>query len=1630
MSASTGNPIRYATGALELAATDLYSSGFGAPWGHARTYGHRLFQNGGLDSYDGVNGRNWFVATAPYLVETAEGSDGGAIAVMGNINATLWFDFLGSAPVEYVNRFGGPETLEHDATAQIFRLRSEDGTVTEFHDFDQTANSQGLFKRSISPGGQITEVVSYSGGEIREIQRTANVDGTTVTESFVYTRAWYGRLTEVLLRRREGSDPWNNQQRVVFTYWSNEGGSYWEETNRGSSGDLRSAETFEHDGSGWKHTGTTYYAYYTQGEAGGFVFGLKHVLGPAAVARMVVDGQASSGDFPYTISVPSTTDLAAYADNTFEYDAERRVSKETVQGGTLTYQYAYATSSHPEGTANWKTKTTETLPDGTQRLIYSNADGQTLLSVHQTAAGDWLEFAEYDENGHRTLHAHSSAVVSYDDTQADLGVMLKTNSGLIELSEYYGPADPAPAKLKAQRVQQGAVGAPVTLREYEYASHTANGSTVHRVSKETVYRNEDGTGAIETTYAYAWHAGTNRLQQRTTTLPAVPASQNGSGVAATRTERFDVYGNLTWSKDERGVITKQEVVPTLGVATRRIEDVDTTQTSDEPSGWSTPAGFGLHLVSDFEYDEQGRITRVLGPEHTADVEGVATLVRRAQWTAYLEDGPGREIRSGRGYFKLADSSETLINPVAIRKQTHQGHVLEEIQAVQGLPGGSSGSSSGGTLEEAQLSVAGPVSDDEYAFPQESYVRWSTQQYANCCQLVSSRVYHAIPEFGEGAEGTNYDQTGFDHDTMGRRNRVQSPGGTITFTVFDARGQAAETWIGTNDDGATEADPSGGGLDPDNDMVLVSENQYDNGTAGEDGNLTKQTQHVNASTTRVTVFAYDWRNRQTETDGEEDFFEKRYYDNLGRVVQTERYDTTASGNLVARNETLFDDRGRVYKTIQHEVDLDTGIVGSSLVDDIWYDETHNVVKRQPEGVMTWIKFNYDSLNRLLTETDPRGAVTVFSYDDAGNRLSLTDAESNTTTWGYDAIGRMVAEMNELNDSRLFEYDPAGNLFRRTDRNGRVIEFAYDDIGRVKWETWFDGATTVNTITTAYGAESRVTSISDNNVTYAYGYDGRGRIIEIDNNGTPGVPRVILTANYDRLDERTSLATSVNGTADFANVYAHDGLGRMSRVEQTGSGIASKRADFSHTPLGGFDSIDRYADTMGSSLVASTSYSHDGYNRLTGTTHAQGTTTLSSYDRTFDADRRVSSATVPDGTSDYGYDTAGQITSADHTFQTDESYSYDDTGNRTNTGYVTGSNNRLLNDGTHSYEYDPEGNRTKRTTTTTGEFVEYSWDHRDRLVGVTFKDSAGSTLKAITYTYDPGDRRIARWFDSDGDGFVDNEQRFVFDQGVKNGLDDCLLVFDGTGNMMERYLHGPAIDQPLAVEDGSGDVLWMLADPLGTVHDLAKRNAGTGTTSIVNHLTYDSFGEITTQSNPSQPSQYGFTGRKWDGEAGLWWYRARWYDPGVGRFVSEDPIGFEGGDMSLYRYVENSPIGDNDPSGRTCGSAGNDWLVPDTYISFNFTAACQWHDDCYGTCGNTKEFCDIGFYNRMMNSCRNVSWIYRFSCRSNARTYYYAVKWAAGGAYEDAQKEVCGCNDPPPGGWPQIPKDWPGYPFPAY
>ena len=146
----------------------------------------------------------------------------------------------------------------------------------------------------------------------------------------------------------------------------------------------------------------------------------------------------------------------------------------------------------------------------------------------------------------------------------------------------------------------------------------------------------------------------------------------------------------------------------------------------------------------------------------------------------------------------------------------------------------------------------------------------------------------------------------------------------------------------------------------------------------------------------------------------------------------------------------------------------------------------------------------------------------------------------------------------------------------------------------------------------------------------------------------------------------------------------------------------------------------------------------------------------------------------------------------------------------------------------------------------------------------------------------------------------------------------MVFDGDGELTQRNFHGPLVDQILTIKGAGSQVQWGLGDNLGTIR-LVVNSAGV----VVNRIVYDSFGEVIEESNPGVDFRYGFTGRELDPETGLVYYRARYYDGE--RFISEDPIGFGGGDGNLYRYVGNSPTNFTDPFGNNA-AAVNPGLLP--------------------------------------------------------------------------------------------------------
>ena len=266
----------------------------------------------------------------------------------------------------------------------------------------------------------------------------------------------------------------------------------------------------------------------------------------------------------------------------------------------------------------------------------------------------------------------------------------------------------------------------------------------------------------------------------------------------------------------------------------------------------------------------------------------------------------------------------------------------------------------------------------------------------------------------------------------------------------------------------------------------------------------------------------------------------------------------------------------------------------------------------------------------------------------------------------------------------------------------------------------------------------------------------------------------------------------------------------------------------------------------------------------------------------------------GAQGFGYDTLDRLTSASHPLlATPQAFAYDPVGNRTTGGSVVNAGNQLTADATHSYQYDDNGNLTRKTLLATGNYTAYTYDAENRLTKVE-DFVAGNPTPAFTsaYRYDGLGRRIEK---------VANGQtrRYVYD------FEDILLEYDGADTLLARYTHGPGIDQPVAMSRG-GSTFFYHADALGSVSELTD-SAGT----VAKSYAYDAFGNILDQSGTVE-NAYAYAGRELDSESGLYYFRTRYYDPRIGRFLRKDPVGLIAG-MNLYAFVGNNPVNRFDPWG---------------------------------------------------------------------------------------------------------------------
>ena len=412
-----------------------------------------------------------------------------------------------------------------------------------------------------------------------------------------------------------------------------------------------------------------------------------------------------------------------------------------------------------------------------------------------------------------------------------------------------------------------------------------------------------------------------------------------------------------------------------------------------------------------------------------------------------------------------------------------------------------------------------------------------------------------------------------------------------------------------------------------------------------------------------------------------------------------------------------------------------------------------------------------------------------------------------------------------------------------------------------------------------------------------YDLADRVTYTDNAGSVDMPQVQLRSHYDYEGNRFMLSDSQGGSV----WYAWNNQRLQSMVMYTENN-KSAQVGFGYDSVGRLASLTRTTNGDFATPVT-TSFTLDLLDRVTSITHSKGmgedASTLSQFTYGYDVGGRVTNYTGPEGSLSFALDANGQLLSV--TGSRTDNYAFDATGNRSSS--TTGTANLLLNDGKYSYTYDLEGNQKTKTRISDGQLTEFFWDYRNQLTKAMVKDANGVLLKELRFTYDVEGRRVGEWVDADGAGPEEPDQVWTVFDGVNPYMD-----FDGDGLLKTRYLYGPGIDELFARIGAGEDPEWYLADRLGSVRQIVD---GAGT--ILDEISYDSFGGILSEANPAQGDRFKFTGREFSPELGIYYYRARWYDPGSGRFISQDPIGFSAGDVNLYRYVGNAPGDATDPEG---------------------------------------------------------------------------------------------------------------------
>ncbi len=688
---------------------------------------------------------------------------------------------------------------------------------------------------------------------------------------------------------------------------------------------------------------------------------------------------------------------------------------------------------------------------------------------------------------------------------------------------------------------------------------------------------------------------------------------------------------------------------------------------------------------------------------------------------------------------------------------------------------------------------------------------------------------------------------------------------------------------------------------------------------------------------TTAYTYDGENNKlSETDPNNHTSTYRYNPMnhvksvTNAVLETTSYSRDAAGVLTSMtlpNGNIFnlsyDGNGRL-----------TGVTDNlGQVIQMTYDNVGNVTSRS-NGSGKTTQYGYDADGNLTSIVDPLGEATYFTFDDNGNVLTIQDRKGSTESYVYDVMNRLIRFTDAQNSTTAYSYDGAGNLTAVTDDNGKTTSYTYDARNRLIRADYADASFELR----SYDAVDNELSRTDNSgTTVGFEYDNLNRVRKRD---FPG------SANDDfyTYDDAGNLLTATNANASIAYTYdgAHRVLSESLNGKTTSYTYNTAQGKRTITYPGG-RSIDEYMTvrrvlaTIKEAGATLASYSYDLANNLSARAYANGVSTSYTYNDNSWLTAIDHSSTAQIAAFEYLYDKEGNkiYEKKLHRAAYSERFDYDNMHRLTGFKVGTLVGNDIPSPSSQSqFNYDGVGNRSTvvrngaTTTYTANAMNEYTqivtggsispvyssngnltydgvnnfaFDSYDRLASV----NAGSTA---TYLYDALDRRIAKIAGGTTINYYYDDERIIEER-------------DASDAVIATYVHGNWIDDLVCMDRNSGERYYYHDNEIGSIVAISNTNA-----TVVERYEYDAYGGLTMYDNAytaisasAVGNRFTFTGREYDSESGLYYYRARHYDPAHGRARQRDPLHYIDG-MNLYEYAQSRPTFHSDPMGTTVLAGG--------------------------------------------------------------------------------------------------------------